>query len=378
MKISLTGIQARDAVIRGANYLADAITSTLGPGGKNALLEKRLRVTNDGKAIGAEMELKDEFENLGLRKLREATERTNAKVGDGTTSATCLAQAILKSALPYLEKQGAIGAKKTVMEVVNQITKEKDEIVAKLNAMAKPITTEQELIESATVSVEDKELGILIGKAQYDLGIDGILIAEEVNSKEHSVERVNGIVMDNGFGTSLVINNQEKECLEIENIPVLLTNHTIQDFRPIVPILNEFLKAGNKKLVFFARAFTNEAIKDCMENTKNGFQIFPINSPYTDQVEAMKDMEAILGGTFINQEETRLEDIQLSDFGYAEKIVAKRFETIITGRVNEETKYSIAKRLEERRKQYEGSQSEFEKGNLKSRVAQLTNGFAYI
>ena len=183
MKISKIGVEARDSVIRGANYLADAITSTLGPGGKNGLTETSLRVSNDGKYLASEMELKDEFENLGLRKLREATEKTNSAVGDGTSTATCLAQAIIKSALPFLEKQGSYGSKKTVMEVVNQINKESAEVVVKLNAMAKQITTEQELIESATVSAEDKELGILIGKAQYELGKEGILLAEKVNAK---------------------------------------------------------------------------------------------------------------------------------------------------------------------------------------------------
>ena len=375
MKISKIGVEARDSVIRGANYLADAITSTLGPGGKNGLTEKSLRVSNDGKYLASEMELKDEFENLGLRKLREATEKTNSAVGDGTSTATCLAQAIIKSALPFLEKQGSYGSKKTVMEVVNQINKESAEVVAKLNAMAKQITTEQELIESATVSAEDKELGILIGKAQYELGKEGILLAEKVNAKTTTAERVNGIVVENGFSTSLVINKPEKDCLELEDVPIILTNHTIHDLSQAKDILSQLEISGKKKVVFYARAFESKAVQQCMSATEKGFEIYPVNVPYTDQVEVLKDIQAVIGGNFINQEVSELSDMQLSDIGYASKIVVKRMETVIAGKDNEER---IKDRIAIRQKQYEASESDFEKGNLKIRIAQLTNGFTYI
>jgi chaperonin GroEL len=247
--------------------------------------------------------------------------------------------------------------------------------------MAKPITSEEELIKSALVSVENKEIAELLGATQWELGKDGVIIAEEGNEPKSSIEKVKGIRLDNGFGTSLVITNPEKQSLELKEVNVLMTNYTIGD--PELKILNESVfkqLITQKKLgvVLIARGFTSEAIKTCMESLKSGFAIFPVNAPYVDQTQIMKDMEAVIGGRYIDQEEGRLEDIYISDVGFAKRFMARRFDAIIAGEEDEQSDTRIAKRVAELKKQQLSEQSDFMKKATEIRIAQLTNGFALL
>ncbi len=388
----LIGTEARDKVIKGANFLADAVRSTLGPYGLNALIEKGNKITNDGVTISGEFAsgIKDELERRGAIILHEAATKTNSIAGDGTTTAIILAQEILKETLKFLGNVRTIAGKKPVIDIIKTIEKEKDEIIKKLGEMAKPIETEQDLVNSAIVSVEDKDLGEIIGKAKWKLGRDGVLLSEETAERTSSVEFVNGIRIDNGFGTSYVINNQEKQSLEIKNVAVIMTNFTFIEHSvnskgesqggilPLKPILDQLLKVGKKDVVIIGRGFSSDAILDCQENFKNGFRLYPINAPYIDQNEVMKDMVAILGGNYANVENCVLESMQLSDVGYAEKVVAKRWNAIFTGHKDEEAKRRITKRVEELKEQLSGSLSDFEKKNLKVRIAQLTSGFGIV
>jgi len=377
-KIVQVGVVARDNLIEGANFLSDAIRSTLGPYGANCAMEKGNRITNDGVTIAREIWMKDEIKNRGVSILREAAIKTNDEAGDGTTSAITLAQAILKEAVNRLPKgKGVIGGV-TGSELVRIIEKERKEIVEKLEKMAIKIETKEELVKSALVSVENEELAKLIGEAQWDLGKDGILIAEETAERECSVEKVFGVRIDNGFGTSVAINNVEKQSLEVNDVRTIITNHTIQNLKPLEDILTQLNRMGINKVVIIARAFTEDAIRTCMENTKKGFAIFPINAPYTDQNEVMRDLASVLGGTYINTETRELDSLQLTDVGIAERIVAKRYSAIITGKNDEKAKERVEKRVEEIRHAIKGSLSEFEKKQLNSRLAQLVSGFAIV
>lgn len=380
MKVSKTGIPARDAVLKGAAYVADAVKSTLGPFGLNALLEKGNRITNDGYTISSELcsSIKDEFERRGAVMLHEASSKTNDQVGDATTTSEVLALAITQEAIRFLPKEGSFVSKKTPSEVLKMINDSKEIVIQKLSEQVKKIENEEELINSARVSVEDEELAQLIGKSQWELGPDGFILAEETADKFSSIQNVKGIRIDNGFGTSVMINNQEKQLLEVNDCAVILTNYTMNDLVPIKDLIDSLVKSGRRQIVVVARAFTPDFIRMAVENFKNGLQIYPVNAPYTDQAEIMRDLQSVLGGTYIDSEEADLKDMNLTDVGVAAKVVARRFDGVFTGVYDDKTKERVEKRVNQLKEKYTGSGSDFEKKSLLERISQLENGFALL
>ena len=379
-KIVKIGSEARKELLKGADFIGDCVKSTLGCFGTNFFLEKGEKITNDGVTIANEIWLKDEVQNRGVRSLQEAAKRTNNEAGDGTTTAITLAQAILHEASRYLgDETKGILAKKTPAEVIKQIEKEKNEVIEKLNKMATSIENEEDLINSAKVSVEDDELADLIGTMQWALGKDGVIIAEESNERDSSIEKIHGIRIDNGFGTSNLINNQEKQTLEITDSKVILTDYTLHDLKPLQKVIDSLVKTGCRTITIVARAFSQEAILVCLKNiNESGVKIFPINAPYVDQLEMMKDLATILGGTFYHYEERSLEDMQLVDVGFATKIIARQYNAIFTGKEDEKLCDRMISRTKELKDLLEGSQSEFEKKNVTRRLSQLNNGFALL
>lgn len=380
LKVSIIGTKARDKALKGANYIADAVKSTIGPFGQNALIEKGNRITNDGVTISRELcgAIEDEFERRGATVLHEASSKTNDQVGDATSTSEALAQAIIKEAIRFLPSEGTFVGKKTPAEVSKLISSGKDEVVESLSKQIMEVTDEQSLINSAKVSVEDDELAQLIGSAQWKLGKEGMIIAEETAELNSSIQNIKGVRIDNGFGTSVVINNQEKQQLEVENLSVILTNHTLQDLNPLKSVIDQLVKAQKRDIAVIARGFSADCIKVCLENFKNGVRFYPINAPYTDQKEVMKDLAAVLGATYIDTEEGSLEDMNISDVGFASKIIARRFDAIITGQDDNLTKERVQKRIQETEKALIGSVSDFEKKQLESRLSQLKNGFALL
>lgn len=382
-KINIVGLPARDKAVKGMSYVAEAIRSTIGPFGQNFANEKGNKITNDGYTISSELcpTLKDEFERRGALIAHEASAKTNDMVGDATSTAWALTDAIVKEAIRYLPNERSIKAKKTPGEIIFMITKSKDAVISKLEDMTIPIADKESLIKSALVSVENEQLAELLGSMQWELGPDGVIIAEEVNETESSIEKVKGIRLDNGFGTSQVITNPEKQSLEVADIPVLLTNYTIgqEEIMMLTKSVFQNLIAQKKwGVVLVARAFTADAIKLCMESMKTGFAVFPVNAPYTYQTEIMKDIEAVVGGRYIDVEEGRLEDIYITDIGYAKRFVARQFDAVVTGVDDEHAEKRVTERAEFLKKKLEGEQSEFQKKYLETRIAQLTSGFAIL
>lgn len=376
-RIILSGHEARTALAKGAEKLAKMVGSTCGPFGHNFFLDKKNTITNDGVTVAREIQLPDEVENRGAVAIREAAIKTVEEVGDGTSTAALLAYAIYAEASKYLGKQD-VAAKKTGSEITRQIETERKEITDKLIAMATPIETKEQLVSSAIVSTESTELGTLIGEAQFQVGKEGYLLAEESAERISSLEIEKGIRIDNGYGTSMVINNIEKQALELKEIPVLLTSHTIRDFRELAPRLDQLLKTGKSQIVIIARAWTETAINLCQQNHKNGFAIYPLNAPYYDMQERFKDLAAVTGATFYDSEDSELSDISLGGIGYAEKVVARRFDAIITGKDDDATKQRVLERLTELTAKQAGSQSDFEKKGIMERIAQLNSGFGII
>lgn len=385
-KIVLEGEDARTKLAAGRKLLRKTVGRTLGPYGVNAVTEKKLRITNDGYNIASELTLNDEIEDLGLRISREACNKTNEIAGDGTTTTVVLHDAIsdeLESRMGG--KDGVIGNRIPTASLVKQVHDECAIVVEALKEQAQEISSEEELVNSAVVSVEDQELGELIGKTQWELGKDGVIIAEETTNRVCSVEKIQGIRTDNGFATSLIVNNEEKQELMLQDTLVLLTNYNITDLKPFEGILEQIVagaKSGSFKtnnLVIIASAFTDEAVQICMQNIRNeALKIYPISAPFLDQTQVMKDIESVVGGRFINYEDSMLKDTQIVDFGFASKVIARRFETIITGREDETVSERVEKRIQDLQEKLEGSESEFEKTNIRSRLAQLTSGFALL
>lgn len=380
-KIIKKGIQARDELAKGAKFLSDAVSQTLGPYGSNWFLDKGKKITNDGVTIAKEIELDDEIQNLGVKAVREAALKTNDEAGDGTTTATLLTYSIYQSTVPYLAKEGVLG-RLTPAEVVRKIETEKNQVLATLMDSATPIISEEQLVNSATVSVEDPELGKLIGKTQWELGKDGFIIAEPTMEKTSSVERVSGIRIDNGFGTSQVVTNLEKHTCEVEDTKVLLTTYTIKDihdWQKLMVLIEMLAKAGHRRLVVVARAWTDETINYCLQNISKGtVKVYPFNAPYVDMQERMKDLAAVTGATFCDSETMTLEDLQVSDIGYAKKVVGRRYEAFITGPTDEKTQERVDNRVKDLEAKLSGSASDFEVKGWKERIAQLRNGFAIL
>lgn len=382
MKITRIGADARTSLIKGADTLADAVKLTLGPAGYTAVLGPKdgalSRVTNDGVTIAREIECEDEIENLGAKTMLEVCSLTNELAGDGTTTAITLGQAILRVLSPLFGSGSIIGNRMSVSEVRAKVKAEVETIIDALKEMAKPVGSREELIAVAKIAVEDDALAEMIGGMQWDIGKDGTILPEISNDREDSLEIVNGIRIDNGFGTSLAINNQERQTLEVQDVQVIMTNHTLQDLSPLKDILSSLVKAGKRDIVIMARGFTSGAIMQFQENLKMGNNFYPINAPYTNQGEMMRDLAAALGGRYIDQEDAKLEDMQLSDVGFAQSVVAGRWNAVFTRQKDEEGDERIAKRVAELEAQLAGTLSPFERKMTEDRLAQLKNGYALM
>lgn len=395
-KIIAYGPRAREELVRGADFLAEAVIRTLGPFGENFFLDKKNKITNDGVSVAREVQISrdtlmpdgkggfwrgTEISNRGAIALREAASKTNDIAGDGTTTAILLAQAIYKKLSGLLSRENVIGTKKP-SEIIKQIERERIEITDKLIALATPIKTVEQLIDSATVSVEDPELGRLIGGAQWDLGPYGYLLAEPTAERVSSIEKVKGVRIDNGFGTSQIVNNPEKQTLEVDDAGVILTSHTIKgigEWQSLMKIFEPAFKAGHKQLVVVARAWTDETIAYCLQNINKGsLKIYPLSAPYVNMTERMKDLAAVTGAVFYDSENSTLDDMMTSGIGQVQRVMAKRMEAIITGKENDKIEARVTARVEVLQKELDGEVSEFAKAQLQERIAQLKNGFAIV
>jgi chaperonin GroEL len=379
-QIIKSGVEAREELAKGAKLLADAVSGTLGPYGNNWFLEKKNRITNDGVTVAKAIASNNEVMHRGIVAMREAAEKTNDEVGDGTTTAVTLSWAIYQEVSKYLPKEGVVG-NKTPSDLIKQVEKERLEIIEKLDSMATKIETEEDLINSARVAVEDKELGEIIGKAQWELGRDGYLLAEETADRISESERIPGIRIDNGFGTSQIVNNQEKQTLEVSDTKVILTTHTIKtvkDWQVILKVYDTLVKNGGNRLVVIARAWTEEAINWCLQNIQKGASIYPLSAPYVDMQERMKDLQAVVGGIFYDSENSVLDDIQFVGLGDAKRITSRRYDATVEGNKDELSIARIIKRIEEIEERLKGDPSMFMKKTYRERLSQLRDGFTLI
>ena len=381
--IQTIGIQARELAFKGADTVASAVEMSIGPAGQNLLLEKGNTTTNDGMKISQHLSasIENEFERRGALYQHAGSVKVEQLVKDSTSAYFSLSKGIRKALLPFLPSTSVPIALKPVSELRKQLKEEMTVILSKLKEGAKPIESREELIKSAMVSVEDEELAEMIGGMQWDLYQatgDGIIKSQETAEYQSSIERTSGIHMDNGFATALLINNPEKESLEVDDVHVMLTNYVIDSLEPITPLLIDLKRQNKIFLAIFARAFSQKAMKEISEWGMKGMAIFPINAPYTNQSQVFLDLAAVTGANYVTDETKGLELINTKDIGYSKRISCGRNESFILGAGDENEAERVKARVSVIEKDLEATNSEFYKDTLRERIAGLKGAYAIL
>lgn len=381
--ISIIGTEARELAFKGADTIAEAVEKSIGPAGMNHMYENGEGNTNDGMKISQFLSptLENEFERRGAITQHKGAVKVEQLVKDSTSAYFSLSKGIRKALVPYLPTSSVPIALKPVSELRKQLKKEFDEVCKKLEEGKKMIESRDELIKSALVSVEDEELAEMIGGTQWDLVQktgEGVITVQETAEYNSSIEKVSGIRMDNGFASALLINNPEKESLELENTHVLITNYVINSLAPLSPLLVDLKRQNKVVLSIFARAFTQEAMKEISEWGMKGMAIAPINAPYTNQSQVFLDIGAVTGANYITDETKALELINTKDIGFSKRLSCGRNESFISGAGDEGEAERVAERLKTLEKELEATNSEFYKDTLKERIAGLKGAFAIL
>ena len=370
---------ARDKMMNGINKLADVVKSTLGPLGSNVVLERMTNVptiTNDGVTIAREMFFTDHFENMGAQMVKEAAINTNNQAGDGTTTATLLAQAILKEGLKQIDNGvSAIAIKRGIEKAVKKV-------VEAIKIQSKPIKTKEEYAKVATVSCGDSELGNLIAELMEKVGADGVIEVEESGTNGITSEIVNGLEIDRGVVAFQMITDRQRVEAVVDNPRVLLTDKKITSTADILPILTEMSKAGQRDLVIIAESFTNEVISFLIVNKMQGiFNTVAINAPSygKDRLQVLEDIGALVGAEVLSQDKGQaFESLKLEMLGVAKKVVSNQNSTKIIALDGEEDKEMVKFRIAELKGQISKMGKGYDQDKLKERLAKLAGGVGII
>ncbi|HEX4333328.1 MAG TPA: chaperonin GroEL [Usitatibacter sp.] len=368
---------ARVRLIAGVNILADAVKVTLGPKGRNVVLERSFgapTVTKDGVSVAKEIELKDKFENMGAQLVKEVASKTSDVAGDGTTTATVLAQSIVSEGMKY------VAAGMNPMDLKRGIDKAVAAAVEELKKLSKPCTTSKEIAQVGAISANaDPEIGKTISEAMDKVGKEGVITVEDGKGLENELDLVEGMQFDRGYISPYFINNPDKQVAALEDPFVLLHDKKISNIRDLLPVLEQVAKAG-RPLLIIAEDVDGEALATLVVNNLRGIlKTTAVKAPgFGDRRKAMlEDIAILTGGTVIAEElGLKLENAQLKDLGRAKRVeVAKETTTLIDGAGKEE---NIKARVESIRKQVEEATSDYDKEKLQERVAKLAGGVAVI
>ncbi|HEX2907552.1 MAG TPA: chaperonin GroEL [Phototrophicaceae bacterium] len=368
---------ARRSLKIGVDKLADAVSTTLGPKGRNVALDKKFgapTVTHDGVTVAKEIELEDPFENMGAQLLKEAATKTNDIAGDGTTTATVLAQAIVNEGL----KNVAAGANPMLLK--RGIEAATEAVVKHILSQATPIETKEEIANVASTSAQDTEIGNLIAEVMDKVGRDGVVTVEESKGLEFETEYVEGMQFDRGYISPYFINSSDTMEAVIPDPYILINEKKISAAQDIVPILEKMLQIGKRDLVIIAEDVDGEALATLVLNKLRGMlNVVAVKAPgFGDRRKAMlQDIAVLTGGTVISEDVGRkLETVTLQDLGRAAKVVcSKDATTVVDGQGDEK---GIKGRIEEIRKEIEASTSDYDKEKLQERLAKLSGGVAVI
>ena len=370
------GQDARHALESGINQLANTVKITLGPKGRNVVLDKKFGaplITNDGVTIAKEIELEDPFENMGAQLVKEVATKTNDVAGDGTTTATLLAQALVREGL----KNVAAGA--NPMIVRKGIQKAVDAAVEKLLSTAKKVQGKEDIARVASVSAANEEIGQLIAEAMEKVTADGVITVEESKTAETYSEIVEGMQFDRGYITPYMVTDTEKMEAVLDDPYILITDKKISNIQEILPLLEQVMQAG-RKMVIIAEDVEGEALSTLIVNKLRGtFVCVPVKAPgFGDRrKEMLQDIAILTGGQVISEElGFDLKDTQISQLGTAKQVKIQKELTIIVDGAGD--KNAIADRVAQIRRELETSTSEFDKEKLQERLAKLAGGVAVI
>ena len=369
--------EARRKLQAGVDKVANAVSTTLGPKGRNVALDKSFgapTVTHDGVTVAKEIELEDPFENMGAQLLKEAATKTNDIAGDGTTTATVLAQAIVTEGL----KNVAAGANPMLLK--RGIMAASQEVAKFILGQATPIDTKEDIASVATVSAQDRSIGELIAEVMDKVGKDGVVQVEESRGLDDEVEYVEGMQFDRGYISPYFISNQENMESVIEEPYVLIYDKKISAAQDIVPILEKLIQIGKRELVIIAEDIDGEALATLVLNKLRGMlNVLAIKAPgFGDRRKAMlRDIAVLTGGTVISEETGRkLESVTIQDLGRAAKVVSTKENTVIVDGAGDEE--NIVGRVNEIRNEIDNSTSDYDREKLQERLAKLSGGVAVI
>ncbi len=368
--------EARASLKRGVDILANAVKTTLGPKGRNVALDKKFgapTVTHDGVTVAKEIELKDPFENMGAQLLKEAATKTNDIAGDGTTTATVLAQAIVHEGL----RNVAAGA--NPMQLKRGIDQGTAAIVEALKSMATEVSTQEQIAQVATISAADKEIGDLIAEVMEKVGKDGVITVEEGRGREYEKEYTEGMQFDRGYISSYFVTNTERMEAVLDDPLILITEKKISAISDVLPILEKALGV-TKNFLIIAEDVDGEALATLVVNKLRGtINVLAVKAPgFGDRrKEMLRDVAILTGGQVISEDLGRkLESTTVQDLGRARRVVATKDETtIIEGRGSEK---EIQDRVSQIKTQIENTTSDFDREKLQERLAKLAGGVAVV
>ncbi|MCS4242079.1 chaperonin GroEL [Rhizobium sp. BIGb0125] len=371
------GRSAREKMLRGVDILADAVKVTLGPKGRNVVIDKSFgapRITKDGVSVAKEIELEDKFENMGAQLVREVASKTNDIAGDGTTTATVLAQAIVR------EGAKAVAAGMNPMDLKRGIDLAVAEVVKDLQAKAKKINTSEEVAQVGTISANgERQIGLDIAEAMQKVGNEGVITVEEAKTAETELEVVEGMQFDRGYLSPYFVTNPEKMIADLEDAYILLHEKKLSNLQAMLPVLEAVVQTG-KPLVIIAEDVEGEALATLVVNKlRGGLKIAAVKAPgFGDRRKAMlEDIAILTGGTVISEDlGIKLENVTLDMLGKAKKVsISKENTTIVDGSGQ---KSDIEGRVAQIKAQIEETSSDYDREKLQERLAKLAGGVAVI
>ncbi len=371
------GEDVKKKLQKGVDTVANAVKVTLGPRGRNVILDKGYggpTITNDGVSIAKEITLKDKFENMGAELVKEVANKTNETAGDGTTTATVLMQALVREGL----KQTTMGLNS--MAVRHGMEHAAEDVVKALHQQATQISTTEEIKQVATISAENAEIGEKIAETIEKVGKDGVVTVEESQSFGIETELTEGMEFDRGYVSPYMVTNPERMEAEYKDAQILITDKKVSSVQEILPLLEKIAQAGKKELVIIADDIEGEALTTFVVNKlKGGFSVLAIKAPgYGDRKkEILQDIAITTGAEFISEElGMKLEDVEVSQLGKAGRVVSTKDNTLIVS--GEGTKDAIDARVSALRIQLEQTSSKFDKEKIEERIAKMSGGVGVI
>jgi chaperonin GroEL len=371
------GLDARNRMVEGVNILANAVKVTLGPKGRNVVLEKSFgapTVTKDGVSVAKEIELSDKFENMGAQMVKEVASQTSDIAGDGTTTATVLAQAMVR------EGMKAVAAGMNPMDLKRGIDKAVEVAVSELKTLSKPCSNNKEIAQVGTISANsDESIGEIIAEAMEKVGKEGVITVEEGKSLHNELDVVEGMQFDRGYLSPYFINNQQSQTAELEDPFILLHDKKVSNIRELLPVLEAVAKAG-RPLMIVAEDIEGEALATLVVNSIRGIiKVCAVKAPgFGDRRKAMlQDIAILTGGTVISEEVgLSLEKATLNELGSAKRVQISKDETTIIDGAGSDSE--IKGRCDQIRAQVEETSSDYDREKLQERLAKLAGGVAVI